>query len=164
MKFTAKKLLAFLLSMILLVALCACEGGSDEGESYYVSHKGAKICPGEAAGDLLDQLGAPKSEKENGNCGGQGVQMRYTYDSFYLYLLESTDGKVTVDAIEFRDDLIETAEGLGIGSSKDEVLKAYGDPTEEKGQTLTYKNGKQHLVINLKNDAVSALSLKHVTQ
>ena len=159
-----KRILSMTFVVVLLLALCACGGGSDE-DAYYISFKEATICPGEAAGDLLDALGEPNFKKNNGNCGGQGVQMKYSYDSFDLYLLEANDGKVTVDEISLKDDLIETPKGIAIGSKKDAVLKAYGEPTKATDKTLVYEKGKQELFFELNDDsAVVAITIRHVTQ
>ncbi len=165
MKRIGTKLLIISLVLCLLAALCGCSGGNEDGgDAYYISYKGEKICPGAEAGDLLDALGKPKSEKNNGNCGGQGVQMKYSYDSFDLYLLESADGKVTVDQISLKDDLVETPKGIAIGSSKDDVTDAYGEPATTGKSTLVYKKGAQELVFKLNGDSVSAIDIIHVTQ
>ena len=165
MKTMGTKWLMIFLALCLLATLCACSAeGDDADDAYYISYKGAKICPGAEAGNLLETLGEPNTEKNNGNCGGQGVQMKYSYDSFDLYLLESTDGKVTVDQISLKDDLVETPKGIAIGSAKGDVLDTYGEPTTTTGKTLIYQKGKQELVFKLNGDAVSAIDIIHVTQ
>ncbi|MBR2354688.1 MAG: hypothetical protein IKA76_09335 [Clostridia bacterium] len=164
MKTVGTRLLALSLALIFLLALVACGEEENGGDAYSISYNGAKICPGEKAGGLLDKLGTPKAEMPVASCGDQGEQIRYTYDSFYLYFLVASDGKQTVDAVEFRNDLIETSEGITIGSSKDAVQKAYGDPSETFGNTLTYKNGKQKLIIQLKDNRVAELKLAYVSQ
>ena len=166
MKHVGMRVLAIMAALLLLFALCACnaEEQSGDGGAYYVTYKDTKICPGEDAKGLLDAIGAPLSEKSNGNCGGQGEQMKYSYSSFDLYLLETVDGKVTVDQISLKDDLISTPEGISIGSSKSEVLDAYGDPSETTAKTLIYRKGKQVLTFKLDGDSVSAIDLMHVTQ
>lgn len=165
MKRTGMKLLTMVLALLLLVGLCACnDGDKDDGkEAYYITYKGTKICPGEDAKGLLDALGKPLSEKSNGNCGGQGEQMKYSYTSFDLYLLETTDGTVTVDQISLKDDAIETPEGICIGSEKSRVTDVYGDPSEITAKTLIYRKGKQELIFKLDGDTVVAIDLIHNT-
>ena len=152
-------------ALLMTALLCACAGGKDQGaDAYYIEYEGTKISPGEDAEGLLDDLGEPNSAKNNGNCGGQGVQMRYGYGSFDLYLLEGVDGDVTVDQISIKDDLIETPEGICIGSPAEDVKKAYGEPTKETAKTLVYGKEKQELIFKIEGGKVIAIDLVHVTQ
>ena len=163
---TIIKLTALLAALLLSLGLCACakDEPKDTGDAYYISYEGTKICPGKDADGLLERLGEPRSEKNNGNCGGQGVQMKYSYSSFDLYLLESTDGTVTVDQISVKDDLIETPEGICIGEDADAVKKTYGDPSKETAKTLVYRKGAQELIFKVEGGKVVAIDLIHVTQ
>ncbi len=165
MKRTGLKILAMMFALLLLVGLCACNGSeADDGEAYYITYEGTDICPGKDAKGLLDALGTPLHEQNNGNCGGQGVQMWYSYASFDLYILESADGKATVDQISLKDDSIKTPEGITIGSTRAEVTDVYGDPSETTSKTLIYRKGKQELTFKLDGDYVVAIDLMHDTQ
>ncbi len=154
------------MALFLTLGLCACtqEEPKDESGEYYITYEGTKICPGADGDGLLEKLGEPNSEKNNGNCGGQGVQMKYSYPSFDLYLLESADGDVTVDQISIKDDLIETPEGICIGSDEADVRDAYGEPDQVTAKTMIYRDGKQELTFKLEDGKVSAIDLMHVTQ
>ena len=155
------------LAIFLLLSLCSCAGGkeSDNGEAYYISCNGVRICPGEEAGDLLEKLGEPDFAADYGNCGGQGVQKMYSYDSFEVYLLETADGKITVDQISLCDDLMETPRGICIGDDREEVIEQYGEPTESTISTMIYQKGAQELVFKLdETDTVIGIDIIHVTR
>jgi hypothetical protein len=66
------------------------------------------------------------------------------------------------DALCFKivltDDSVSTPEGISIGSSRDEVIAAYGESfTENASGTLTYTDGTTKLMIGIKDGAVSAI-------
>ncbi len=158
---------ALLLAVLMLaVGLCACaeQKTSDGEESYYISYNGTKIRPGADGEGLIDELGEPKSEKNNGNCGGQGVQMKYVYSSFDLYMLESKDGDLTVDQISLKDDLLETPEGICIGSSEEDVTNAYGKPDKTTSETVIYYSGRQELIFGIDDGLVDSIDIIYRTE
>lgn len=153
-----KRILLILTVICLAASLVACDTGkgtagnsetSSEksgGVSYYVSFNGTKITLGGAADQIISALGEPQSKSELGNCGGLGSQVKYTYSSVYVYVLETESGN-TVDQIELRDDLVSTPEGVCIGMSKSEVIAKCGEATSESSGSLVYTSGKLNLVI-----------------
>ena len=154
----AKRISLILAALCLLVSLIACDTGKETtantsedtenvgGVSYYVNYNGTKITLGGAADATVSALGTPQSKSELGNCGGLGSQVKYTYSSIYVYVLETDSGN-TVDQIEFRDDLVSTPEGVSIGMSKSDVLAKCGEASAESATSLTYTSGKLNLSI-----------------
>lgn len=65
---------------------------------------------------------------------------------------EPPEFKTMEEACKFK-----TVEGIGIGSSVDQVFKAFGQPTERKGGTLKYKD--KGMIIFLYDDKVVGISL-----
>ena len=117
---------------VLLAGLCVCtlfscaknqtedtentDTATSKGVSYYFEYNGTKVELGENVDGVIEALGAYKDKKEIGDCGGLGAQVKYSYASFDVYVLESkTDGNI-VDQITFRDDIVSTNEGVCIGS------------------------------------------------
>ena len=160
MKMT-KRILLILAVCCLIFSLAACDsskgttGNNDNtgakteesaSVSYFVSYNGTKITLGGAADAVISALGEPQSKSELGNCGGLGSQVKYTYTSLYVYVLESESGN-TVDQIEFRDDLVSTPEGVSIGMAKSDVVSKCGAAASESASSLTYTSGKLNLVI-----------------
>jgi len=66
---------------------------------------------------------------------------------------EPPEFKAMEEACKFK-----TVEGIGIGSSEDQVLKAFGQPTERKGNTLKYKD--KHMSICLTDGKVVGVVVK----
>ena len=132
----AKKILSILLCLLMLLTLASCkkeeakteEDGEKDGTAaaiaFSITANGTTIELGKDATPVLTALGAPMAQSSVGNCGGKaGTWTRYTYAGFYLLVLENGDQQ-TVDQIELKDDSILTAKGVGIGSTRDDVLKA----------------------------------------
>ena len=154
-----KKILLILAALCLVVSLVACDSGKGTtgdtdantdkgGVSYYVSVGGTKITLGGASDATISALGEPQSKSELGNCGGLGSQVKYTYPSVYVYVLQTDSGN-TVDQIEFRDDLVSTPEGVCIGMSKADVIAQCGEASTATAVSLTYTSGKLNLSIGL---------------
>lgn len=167
-----KKILALLLCLIMAFLVVACDGNDstqndNEGNknkessvSFAVNYKSVKIELGADAGAVLSALGEAKSSSPMGNCGGLGTLTKYTYDSVEIYVLES-DGKASIDQITLMDDAINTSEGVGIGSSLDEVLKACGDGHSKKTDTnITYTSGTKNLVFQFRDGSVVGIDYR----
>ncbi len=163
MKHTIRLLALAMALLLTLTALAACAEDTDGGDAYYISYNDVKIQPGANAKGLLDKLGEPDYEKNNGNCGGQGVQMKYSYTSFDLYLLEATDGTLTVDQITLKDDLMETPEGIAIGDAKTDVEQAYGTPDETNAYNIVYRSGRQELIFGMEDGRVESIDIIYRT-
>jgi hypothetical protein len=176
------KIIISLLLVTLCVILCvACDnktnapaadndgGGkkTDNVESksgFYVEYKGVKITMGAKADNIIEALGEPQSRSEIGDCGGLGAQVRYTYPSVEVYVLESkTDGNI-IDEITFRDDTVSTPEGVSIGMSVSDAKKALGEPSSETDDAILYTSGKYVLKVTVENEVVSKISYKTVSE
>ena len=67
----------------------------------------------------------------------------------------------TVDQIELKDDSILTAKGVGIGSTRDDVLKAYGqgyDKSQSSDTALIWRQGNRQLEFYFENGIASAVN------
>ena len=116
-------------------------GDTEQGgkELYAVSYNGETVALGGDAKKVTAKIGEPASKQSTGNCGGLGETVRYDYSSFIMVVVEYESG-AKIDQIEIRNDLVETAGGITIGSSESAVRSAYGEPNEVKGTTLIYKS------------------------
>jgi ribosomal protein S16 len=151
---------------MLTSTLVACNNGSEENEGasnnpFYVNYKDVKIELNKKAESVLDKLGEPKYSDNLGDCGGIGVQMKYTYDNITLNTLKEKDGEV-IHKIGFLNDLVSTPKGITIGSSADDVRAAYGTPSSEENGKLTYKSGDLELEFTVKNGSVSAVNYRRI--
>lgn len=73
------------------------------------------------------------------------------------------DGEETIGQIEILKEGIKTSKGIGIGSSKDEVLEAYGKPhsTDSYGDTtvLTYEADNFYIQFTIEGKVTSIMYL-----
>ncbi len=158
------------ISCIVCLAACGDEENETEGEKgdaniYYVTHDNIKIELGKDASSVLTKLGEAKSVKELGDCGGFGAQVKYTYDNFNVYTLKNDSGE-TIDQISFTSDIVTTPKNICITSTKDAVIKAYGEPTVQNEKELRYTNegGDMILKFGLEDGAVASIDYIRISK
>ncbi|MBQ5990465.1 MAG: hypothetical protein IJL67_13340 [Oscillospiraceae bacterium] len=102
---------------------------------------------------------APDSETCDPSCLGNGEDCIYSYAHFKINgYRETADSPVKATSIEFTDSEVSTSKGVKIGSSKDDVIKAYGSGYTEQGNMLRYVSGKKSLSFIMSGDTVSVIS------
>lgn len=144
---------------LLMMSLCllACSDDKDTTDkSFYVTYKGVKIELGKDADNIVDSLGDVLAVHELGDCGGLGAQIKYTYSSIALYVLEDKDGNAIIDGIELYDDSVTTPQGVYIGMSADEAKEKL-DGAKVSGNALTVVDGKYYLKVKLDGGKVSEI-------
>lgn len=110
-------------------------------KGYAFTYNGAVIEMDVDAAPVIEQLGEPDSYFEAPSCAFEGIDKIYTYGSFELdtYPKEEKD---YISSIIFKDDIITTTEGIGIGESVDKMEEVYGtDWTDEDGMAVYEKDG-----------------------
>ncbi len=180
-----KRLLAILL--ILALAFCmfvACDGDSDDEVSNdganseandnssaaesetdksdnafaYVFVSGTTtIKMNVEAEPVLSALGEAKSTYKAPSCAFQGDDYYYDYGSFELSAYDNGDGVQIVYSVYLKDDLVETPEGIMIGSDESEVVAAYGADGKLENGSYLYSDGNAKLSIIIKDGTVSAI-------
>ena len=165
------KLLCMIIALVFCFAsvgaLSACKGEEEQSENagasspFCVVYKGITIQLDKSADNVLEKLGKAKYEDNLGDCGGIGVQMKYTYDDITVNTLKEQGGEV-IHKIAFVNDLVETPKGISIGSSEAEVKSAYGEPSSTDGGKLLYKSGDLELEFSIKDGSVSAVNYRRV--
>ena len=149
-------LTAALLCSVSLFAACTTKSESkDDSKSdaieFYITYEGTKIELDKDADSVLDALGEAKSVTSLGDCGGIGTQTRYTYSDFELYTVKNDEGE-KIDQIALKNDVLETPNGVCVGDSSDDVIKAYGEPTEKTDSKITYEKGSLFIKFGLNDD------------
>ena len=147
--------MAFLMLSLCLFA-CGGDDNSTVDKSFYVTYKGVKIELGKDADNIVDSLGDILAVHSLGNCGGLGAQIKYTYSSIALYVLEDKDGNAVIDGIEVYDDSVTTPQGVYIGMSADEAKSKLGG-AKQSGNALTVVDGKYYLKVKLDGGKVSEI-------
>lgn len=112
------------------------------------------------AAPILEKLGKEKSYFESASCAFEGLDKEYTYSGFVLTTYP--DGDVDrVSGINLQDDTVETPEGICIGSTQEDVEKAYGALTGGSGK---YNFGDWQLIILLDSGSVTSIQYAIVTE
>lgn len=170
-----KKLLAVLLA-VSCVCLCACGGGDNntgagnntgntntekESESkdetgYVFTFNGKEISVNEDITDVVAKLGEPVSYYEAASCAFEGLDKFYTYASFQVGTYPK-DGKDVVAFIYFKDDLVETTEGISLYMTKADMEKAYGTATTVSENTYVYEKGNGSITFILEGDEIVSI-------
>ena len=157
--------LVLLICLVLTFAIVGCDGTvnvvAKKGPFNVVSN-GTTVELGAKADDALDKLGEANAVQSAGNCGGLGETTLYFYDGFNIAVVDYEDGDAVIDKINITDDRVETSEGIYIGSDKDDVIEAYGEPTESKVGALIYKTGNRETVFGVLNNKVATITMRVV--
>ena len=166
-----RKIVLLTAAMTMGMALTAC-GGSGDGSSssgqksgggYTFTSGSTVIEMNEDASAVVEELGEADDYFESESCAFEGLDKVYTYPGFTLNTYP-VDDKDYVLSVVFRDDTVSTDEGISIGSTKDEVTEAYGDPASESSTEMVYEKGDTELTIGLDGDSVSTLEISAVTE
>ncbi len=162
-------LLLVLLSAVLVVA-CNKEDTSDtentakNGVAFYVEYNDTRITMGAEADSIIEKLGEAQDRREIGDCGGLGAQVKYSYPSLEIYVLESkTEGNI-IDQITFRDDLVSTPEGVYIGMSADEATEKLGESTAKTDKSMEYEKNGFVLKLGIDNGSITEIDYITVTE
>lgn len=180
-----KKLIAVLLSVFVLLALTSCgkeeTGGAEDAEktpsaqtpagadsadaadasfafSVWTGDRSVlyAIAPDADMADVLAALGEPQSYFEAESCAFEGLDKTYTYAGFVIET--RPDGEQDyVNSILLTDDSVATDEGIYIGSSRADVLAAYGETDESVPTLLSYTKGGCTLSFILDGDSVVSI-------
>lgn len=112
------------------------------------------------AAPILEQLGEEKSYFESASCAFEGLDKEYTYNGFVLTTYPDGDTD-RISGITLQDDTVETPEGICIGSSQEDVEKAYGALDGGSGK---YTFGDWQLIILLDGGSVTSIQYIIVTE
>lgn len=150
-----KRFISFALACLMLVCFVGCD---KEEVNYSFKSGEVGFSVHHDADAVIEKLGDPIDLVETPSCGGGAEPDReYTYAGFKFNTVNE-NGKNVIVKIVLTDDSVSTPEGISIGSSRDEVIAAYGESfTENVSGTLTYTDGTTKLMIGIKDGAVSAI-------
>ncbi len=161
-----KRIICALLALICcfgaVVCMTSC-GGEDNGNEnlFYVNYRNIRIELDQSADNVLTSLGTAKYTDNLGDCGGIGVQMKYTFSDISVNTLKEKDGE-KIHKISFISDLVQTPKGIYIGCARQAVLDAYGTPTSDDSEKLVYKSADLKLEFKINGDKVAAIDYVRV--
>jgi len=180
-----KKLIAFLLAGMLILALAACggekpaptgttptqaptQGGSDPAgviTELYFQPKGVKLeigaPPAPALAALKEALGEPISELECPSCALQAMDIDYTYDGFKLTVTYPEQGDDYITTIKLSSDKYTIPGGITVGSAPEDVFAAYGTDYRENNSHYYYTQGLSVLHISIVDGKVAQIAYEN---
>ncbi|MBQ7918851.1 MAG: hypothetical protein IJ324_02775 [Lachnospiraceae bacterium] len=124
---------------------------------YVYSQGGVDVAVNGEMAPIVEAWGEPDKYFESESCAFQGMDKVYTYGSVVINTYPEND-KDYVLTIELKDDTITTAEGIYIGSSKEDVVATYGAATSETDVALVYDKGECQLTFFFEDDCVTNIT------
>ena len=127
----------------------AAEGGSDTADgtgdtaaadAFVFTYNGIAIPMNAPADAVIEQLGDGYTYFEAPSCAYEGMDKVYTYNSIVVRSY-TMDGVDYIAAVELKDDTVQTAEGIRIGATEEEVRAAYGEDGNEGTSGIEYTKG-----------------------
>jgi hypothetical protein len=172
------RILSLVLALLTVSALLAsCDGGADitlppeeestteaaeKNNAFVFVYNNTEVSPHAKMAELLNGLGEPTSYEESNSCYYQGLDKDYTYPGFKLRTYP-VNGVDYVLNICFVDDSVTTPEGIMLGSSRDEVIAAYGSSFTERNGSTVYTIGKTELRFRFSDNGVTAIEYWAIT-
>lgn len=167
-----KKLFALLLVAAMVLSLTACGGDNNtvddnppasepeivdsETPLYYFEVNGKRVDVNEDMTLALSDLGEPLTYFEAESCAFDGLDKTYTY-SGYVITTRPEGEKDFIQSILLTDDSVTTAKGIYIGSTREDVIAAYGETDDTLPTLLSYTSAGTTLNFVLDGDTVVSI-------
>ena len=138
-----KRILALCIVLLLIFSLASCQDGNEDNDNvplnnYYVTYNGVQLEVGVEMKNYVSKLGEYTSE-DGEACGPEEKDVIYTLSGIEIETHVSGESEI-VRKIEITNDSQKTQKGITIGSTRDEVIKAYGSKyTEGSSGALRYE-------------------------
>ena len=146
--------------IIALVMLSACTPTPpSEPHVLSLTYRGVALTVGMTADAVIARLGDDYTVTEAESCAGQGVDRLYTYPSMRLYVFAPVEGEAVIASVSYTDDGVQTADGLHIGSTPEDVIAVMGEPDEKSDARLVYRGEGAVLTFGLRDGAVVSIVL-----
>lgn len=135
---------------------------NDEG--YFCEYNGTKVRVNTDVNAILAALGSDYQFFEAPSCAGLGMSKTYTYNNGAFVISTVPVGNIDlISNVVLFNDSITTPEGIFIGSTADDVVKAYGNPTTDIiDGTYCYELNDTMLVIITQDNVVTSISYNQV--
>ena len=129
-----KKFLALCIALLLMASMVSCGGEVNDDDNvplknYYVIYNGTQLEVGVEMNNYLSKLGSYTSE-DGEACGTDEKDVIYTLSGIEIETHVSGNSEI-VRQIKIVNDAQSTVKGITIGSTKDEVVAAYGNRYKE---------------------------------
>ena len=125
---------------------------------YVFNYNGMDIAVDSDVAPVIEKLGEPNEYFESPSCAAEGIGKLYTYSDFEIQTYPDGD----VDRVLYvllRTDNVATAEGIDLSSSREDIVEAYGQATEEATGSMKYEKDGMTLVFLF--DGESLISIEY---
>lgn len=106
--------------------------------------------------ELISSLGQAKSVFDAPSCAAQGTAYVYSYGSFDIETYPDGE-KNRIAYIILKDDTVATAEGIDLSKTKADIIKAYGEASEQSDGRITYEKGGMKLNFIFKGEDIASI-------
>lgn len=161
-----RKIAALTLCVLLLAGLCACGGDSASfgADDLSLTVHGSAVTVETPVEEILSLLGQDYDYAEAISCVYEGMDKTFDYADATLYTYPDGDADRLMELYCTGD--VQTAKGLGLGASRDDIVKLYGQDYKEAGSVLAYElpvsspeNLPASLYFLLKDGTVEAIAI-----
>ena len=173
-----KRIITVGLIMTMAVSLMAC-GSSDDTKviasnaasseaastseeattaGYVFNYDGIDIAVDADAAPVIEKLGDYNSYFESPSCAAEGIGKLYTYNDFEIQTYPDGDTD-RILYVMLRTDNVATAEGIDLSSTREDIVEAYGQATEEETGSMKYEKDGMTLVFLF--DGESLISIEY---
>lgn len=134
------------------------------GAIYAFRYQNILITPGTDAASALGSISEDCEIADTVETDKKGTEITvrsYTFTNFVIYAKLNSEGKYTITRIILSNRNSVTPEGIGIGSSAEDVLKTYGTKYTDNGNSITYSSGTTDLTFFFANGEVSDITYSY---
>ena len=155
------RLLAGILLVLLLLSAASCGVNSNsvkepDEAGYFKFGNYVFAIDAEVTDAVLEQFGEQTKVPANApNCAFDGKGMLYTFSGFEVETYAKNGKNYFYGVYLFDDSISADRESITIGSTKDEVLAAYGQADDAKEGSLTYHRKGMDLLFFFREDRVT---------
>ena len=152
-----------ILLALALLLLAGC-GGKEAAVSPALTVDGTTFTHESAVDEILTALGEDFTYYEDISCVYDGMDKTYDYGDVTVYTYPDGDTDQLMELYCTGGDV--SAQGITIGSTKDEVVKTFGTGYTEEGSVLSYslkateaQNAPASLYFELEDETVTAIAI-----
>jgi hypothetical protein len=130
--------------------------GQSALKGYTFTHAGTTISVDADFAPLLASLGEPRSYFEAASCAFEGLDKMYNYGGFTVNTYPQGDDEF-VSSVILNDDTVATPEGVRIGSSFEDMERAYGPAEASASGQIIYRKDGMKLGFILRDEMIVAI-------
>lgn len=132
------------------------EAAKETKTEYALTYQETEIHLNVEAAPILKSLGQYSKCFEQQSCAYQGMDKIYTYPGIELATYP-VNGKEYISSIYFTDKTVSTQEGITLGSTYNDMVRAYGNGYTEEFEVYRYILGPTEISFYTTNKVIDAI-------